>query len=409
MVHRTNACRTLRSLWQGKVVLGLSLMGAARRLCVRAVVLAGMISVIVSLALPACQFPEYRMSTGGSGGAPAGGVSGDPAGAADGGVAGGEAGESGDAGAAGTAGSDGGTGGTGGAEPAPVPCPVENCVPKVTGDWQGPYAFWDDVAGAPDPVPVCPEGYAKPMDLHHGIDQPMDGCQCTCTATDQVCNTNTTLNIYDDQKCEGVPCGTVSPLTCEAVSGCIHSQGSLKAAIPTPSGGFCKDTISPPTPAAWQYDSRLCSSSGASVCEDSSRVCAPPPTAPYLSKLCVTTVISVDQAIPECPAEYSKVKKTLYKSFADNRSCTPCGCSAVTGGSCSGSKLSISAETDCSAGVEYKVGAGCTPFTLIGNNAHPTSVGAQYMLAHGDCKVVSPSATMGTAPTIGSATVVCCQ
>lgn len=386
-------------------MLGLSLMGAARRLCVRAVVLAGMISAIVSLALPACQFPEYGMARGGSAGAPAGGVPGDPAGAADGGEAGADGGE---AGAAGNDGGTGGSGGTAGAEPAPVPCPPENCVPKPPATWNGPMAFWDDVAGAPDPLPGCPEGYTKPTDWHHGVDQPTEGCRCTCTATDQVCSTNTTLNIYADQRCEGVPCGTVSPVMCDAVPGCIDSQGSLKAAIPTPSGGFCKDTITPPTPAAWQYDSRLCSTNGATVCEDRSQVCAPPPTSPYLSRLCVSTVISADTPIPECPAEYSKLKKTVYKTFADNRICSPCTCSAVTGGSCAG-KLSISAETDCSSGVEYKLGAGCQPFTLLGNNVHPTSVGAQYTVTGGDCKVVSPSSTVGNAPTTGSATVVCCQ
>ncbi|HKO49036.1 MAG TPA: hypothetical protein VJV79_14995, partial [Polyangiaceae bacterium] len=67
-------------------MLGSSLMGATRRLCVRAVVLAGMIGAIVSLALPACQFPEYGMANGGSAGAPAGGVPGDAGGAAGGGA-----------------------------------------------------------------------------------------------------------------------------------------------------------------------------------------------------------------------------------------------------------------------------------------------------------------------------------
>ncbi|HKO49481.1 MAG TPA: hypothetical protein VJV79_17250, partial [Polyangiaceae bacterium] len=260
-----------------------------------------------------------------------------------------------------------------------------------------------------DPLPICPEGYANPIDLHHGIDLPMDGCQCACAAKDQVCSTNTTLSIYDDQKCEGTPCATVaSPLACGAVSGCTHSQGTLKAAMPTPSGGFCEAQVSPPAPAAWQYDSRLCSTSGASVCEDRRQVCAPSPPQPYAAQLCVTRVATEGLPLPTCPAQYPN-GKTLYKSFSDDRSCSGCTCSAVSGGACTGSKLLISAETDCSGGVEYKLGSLCQPFTLVGNNAHPTSVRGQYTVTPGDCKVVVPSSTTGSAPTIGSATVVCCQ
>ena len=381
-------------------------MGAARRLCGRAVVLAGMISAIVSLALPACQFPDYGRASGGQGGAgaPAGGVPGDSGGPAGGRAEGGEAGEGREGGASGSA-----DGGAGGAETAAMPCPIEACVPKAPAGWLGPIAFWDAIANSAIPLPVCPEGYTKPVSLHHGVDMPTDGCRCTCTAQDQVCSTNTTLYIYDDQKCEGTPCGSVSPLVCDGVSGCVHSQGTLKAAIPTPSGGTCNGEISPPAPASWQYDSRACAASGAHLCADSSRVCAPVPTSPYASRLCVMNVVGEGQSLPECPAPYRNGSKTLYESFSDMRHCSACGCSGVTGGSCTGSKLSISADGDCTSGVEYKLGAGCQPFTLTGNNAHPTSVGTEYSVTAGTCKVVSPSATIGNAPTIGQATLVCCQ
>ena len=373
-------------------------MDAARRLCVRALVLAEMIGAIASLALPACQFPEYGTATGGgSGGTATGGVAGDSGGAAGGGEEGG-ANESG--------GSD--DGGSGGGGTPPVPCPVEACVAKPAG-WQGPFAFWDESANASTAPPECPDGYAKPIDLHHGIDLPTGGCQCTCKAQDQVCSTNTVLHIYDDQKCEGTPCTSLSsPLSCGGVSDCIHALGTLKAAIPTPSGGFCNDVVTPPAPASWQYDSRLCSINGASVCEDRSLVCAPLPGSPYLSKLCVTMVVGENEPLPACPDQYRNGSKTLYKSFSDLRQCSECGCSGVTGGSCAG-KLFVSADEDCSSAQEYKLGTGCQPFTLMGNNAHPTSVGAEYTVTPGTCKVVTPSTTVGVAPTTGPATLVCCQ
>jgi len=356
-------------------------MGAAHRSCVRALVLAGTISAIVTLALPGCQFPDYGMANSGSAGAAA-----EDSGAADGGEAGGAAGNE--------------DGGAAGAEP----CAVEDCVPEAPSGWTGPIAFWDDIAGVLDPLPDCPEGYAKPNDLHHGIEMPTSGCQCTCTAQDQVCSS--ALNIYDDQACESAPCATVSPLTCDAVSSCIHSRGTLKAAIPTLSGGSCKAAVGPKAAASWQYDSRICSPRG--VCEDRSQVCAPVPGAPYAPKLCVMSQIPENQPLPECPAEYPNESEPLYKAFTDSRRCSECVCSGVTGGACSG-MFRVSAEADCSGGVEYKTGSGCQPLTLVGNNAHPTSIGTEYMLTPGSCKVVTPSSTTGSARTLGSAIVVCCQ
>ena len=383
-------------------------MGAARRLCVRAVALTGMISGIVSLALPACQFPDYGIASGGvgSGGTAVGGVSGD-AGAAAG--PGEEGGASGASGASGAAGSD--DGGTGGTAPAPVPCPVESCVPKAPTDWQGPVALWDDVAGSLNPLPSCPEGYAKPADLHHGINQPMDGCKCSCAAKGQSCSTNTTLFLYEDQKCEAMPpCATVSApssLMCNAVSGCIHSGGSMKAGIPTPSGGSCEPAVSAKAPASWQYDSRVCEATFANLCEDRRQVCAPRPTSPYSSKLCVMNVFGEGDPLPACPAEYPS-RKVLNRSFADNRQCSACTCSGLSGGSCMG-KLTLSAEADCSGDFEYKLGDGCVPFALVGNNVRPSSVSAQYDLTPGTCSVTSQSTTTGMASTNGSTTVVCCH
>src|SRR3954468_16908454 len=112
----------------------LSLMGAARRLCVRAVVLTVMMSALLSLALPSCQFPEYGIATGGGAGS---------AGTLEGGM------PNLPAGAAGTAGDDpGGVGGDGNAgapdagaagEPERPSCVAQSsCVPGPPADWVGP-------------------------------------------------------------------------------------------------------------------------------------------------------------------------------------------------------------------------------------------------------------------------------
>src|SRR4051812_4958872 len=130
-------------------------MGAARRLSVRAVVLAGMLSVVLSLAMPGCSFPDYGMASAhaGNAGAATGGVAGD-AGAppSEAGEGGGEPG--GAAGATGAAGAAGGD-----TPPPPKPCAAGACVPAPPQGWQGPIAYWEAMASAGGTPPSCPVGY----------------------------------------------------------------------------------------------------------------------------------------------------------------------------------------------------------------------------------------------------------
>ena len=396
-------------------------MGAARRFCVKAVVLTGMMSVIVSMALPACRFPEYGFTNGGGGsaGAFAGGMSNAPGGApGDGGESGGNAG-GGDAGGGNAGGGDAGegnadggnagggnAGGAGGAEP--VRCPTQACVPGAPGGWVGPIAFWEGTAGVPSALPACPAGYASATDLNRALNAPPGACTCTCAAQGQVCDENTTLHIYTDMTC-ATPCATASPKTCDAVSGCTGSQGSLRADTPTPSGGSCQATVSAPVTATWQYSARLCLASDMGTCVDPSQVCAPTPGSPYASQVCVMSVVLEGHALPACPADYPNPNEPLYETFLDGRGCTACGCGSPTGGSCSGNLL-LSGGGDCSGGVEYSLGSGCKQFNLGSGTIQPSHVGGQYTVVPGTCSVASAAhANGGIATPNGSVTVVCCR
>jgi hypothetical protein len=367
-------------------------MGAARRLSVKAVVLAGMICAVVSLALPACQFPEYHMASehGGSAGASEGG-SGNRGGVPDNGGEGG-----GDVGGA------SGAGGEGGEKPTPPTCAEERCIPKAPTGWLGPFAYWEGKAPA---LPNCPDGYDAPTDLHRGLIAPASACTCTCAAQDQVCET--TLHIYDDMGC-ATKCATVSVQeeACSAVSTCDGSQGSVKNDTPTVSGGSCIPTVSEPVDARWQYNARLCEPQG--VCEGPNQVCAPTPDSPYLTQLCVMVVIPEGEALPPCPPEYPKVDRTYYEDFTDDRGCSECGCSGVTGGSCSG-KVLISSGGGCSVGVSYELGGGCKAFNLGSGDIQPSFVGGDYMVVAGTCGVASPAQATGSAQESGNGTKVCCQ
>src|SRR6185369_6743783 len=114
-------------------------MGAAPRVCVRAVVLALLTSLAVSSALPGCGFPDFRVVEGLTAGAAAGGTSG-----ASSGVAG-----MGDAAGAGDEGGTGGTSGTGGGDAGAGNqfCPAEDCTAPAASPWVGPVAYWGTMSG----------------------------------------------------------------------------------------------------------------------------------------------------------------------------------------------------------------------------------------------------------------------
>jgi len=379
-------------------------MGAARRLCVRAVVLTVMMSALLSLALPSCQFPEYGIATGGGAGS---------AGTLEGGM------PNLPAGAAGTAGDDpGGVGGDGNAgapdagaagEPERPSCVAQSsCVPGPPADWVGPIAFWEGMTSSA--LPDCPPGYANPNDRYRDLSAP-NPCTCTCAAQGQACST--TLHIHSDQGCAmDKECATVSAVsTCKGVSGCIGSQGTMVADAWTISGGSCAATITPPGPVTWRYHARLCQPTGS--CDDPSQVCAPTPPLPYVTQRCVTRVMSAGQTLPECPLDYPLRNETLYEAFTDTRSCTACGCSSVSGGSCSG-QLLMGRDTTCSVmgigSTTYPLeGGGCQPFNLGSGNVRPTSVIGQYTVTPGTCSVASQPSQKGDAVPSGRATVVCCK
>jgi hypothetical protein len=374
-------------------------MGAARRLCVRAVVLAGVLSALLGSSLPGCQFPDYYIVSGGvaSGGsagaaAPSGGTSSTTAGAPT------------DAG-------DGGTevAGAGGAEPIPtVPCEPQSCVPRAPDDWQGPIAFWEGTA--PNAVPNCPQGYGEPIDLHRGLNAPASTCKCTCAAEGQVCDKGSLLEFFTDMGCAATPaCATATLHTCDAIAGSnCGSQGSLRGASATPSGGSCEATVSAPATATWQYDARVCNASKSSVCDDPDLVCAPSPHLPYVSQLCVMRVMLEGQTPPPCPAEYPASHEALYGTFSDDRRCSDCGCSDVSGGKCTGN-VSVSTSGNCRGTVAYTLGDGCVPYNLGQGNVHPTSAGVEYTLMPGTCSVASAPHALGSAAPSGNVTVVCCR
>lgn len=375
-----------------------------------------MMSALVSAMLPGCQFPDYGMAAegGGNAGAPAsGGSSGsDPVGSS------GESGEGGsDAGAgAGTgAGAGAGAGGAGGMdEPEPTPC-TQTCVPLPSG-WQGPMAFWEDLATVAPPE--CPAGFdSKPTDVHHELVAPDGLCTCTCApAEGQVCDT--ILHIYPDQACGSSQCAQVGTRVCTAVpAACTGSQGTTSIDALTISGGSCRAQVVKPAPPTWKYNDRLCESSDLGACAEPNTVCARMPDLPYLSSLCVTRQVQNDQQLPTCPAAYPNQVTPLYGQYLDGRDCSECTCGAPSGGTCTG-KITISGGNECQStgGGEYVLSTAgnpapiCQKFNLGAGGLRPNHVMGYYTLnPPGTCAVTTKSEPTGEATTAGMVTVVCCQ
>jgi len=372
------------------------------------VVLAAMMSALVSAMLPGCRFPDYGMASG---------VAGASGGFASGGSSGGDrAGGSGEAGEAGSdPGSDAGAGagGEGGMDikPPPTPC-GQICVPKLA-NWLGPMAFWEGQSTAT--LPPCPAGFKDPAptDLHRDLDAPAGTCNCKCLAAEgQVCDT--LLHISLDQNC-GAQCAAVGTQGCTSVpASCTGLLGTTSIDAMTVSGGSCKSQVTLPAAPTWMSNGRLCKSSDAGACDDPKQVCARVPDLPYLSSLCVTRQINDGDPVPVCPAEYSHHVSTLYGEYTDNRGCSQCSCGAPTGGTCTG-RIAIYGGPDCQNSTgEYSLNnpSNCQSFNLSGPNVlRPTHVSGQYTLSPaGTCSVTSKSEpTAGEAKPSGMVTIVCCQ
>jgi hypothetical protein len=290
------------------------------------------------------------------------------------------------------------------AAPVPEPCPAEDCVAQPPAGWTGPVVYWGDTAG--QTLPDCPESYAQATDVHNGLKAPAGSCSCSCVAEKQVCGS--TLRVYGDSNCQG-ECGSSSSPECTALPAkCDGSQGSIEAERPTLLGGSCVPHVTPIPKATWQNDVRLCRRTDARKCETLGQVCAPIPTPPYSSLLCLMRVIPQGQAVPECPLDYPVPYDPMYTGDADgadDRACSACTCGALSGGSCSG-KLWVSSGNTCSDEEEYTLGSGCQTFQVGGRVSH---ISAEYVLTPGNCSVVTASRPTGSAAPSGPITAVCCQ
>ncbi len=159
-------------------------------------------------------------------------------------------------------------------------------------------------------------------------------------------------------------------------------------------------------PPAWGTDARLCELAvDDDHCDEARQTCAPVPSAPFSSQLCVYRVVLEEEPIPSCPASYARGPELLYTSFGDSRGCGACECSPPRGERCGGT-VTVSNHQDCRLGLEYTIGSGCQRFALP---FPPSHVDVTYEMTRGTCSVATEPSALGEVTGSGSALVVCCR
>jgi hypothetical protein len=272
------------------------------------------------------------------------------------------------------------------------------CAPPVPSGWTGPALLWTGPSGSPPPM--CPVGYKDAFDANAAPTGSAGTCSCNCSASGQSCSQAVVFN--GDAACLA-PCGgaTVSS-ACTVVSTTCGSTISMNASAPAPSGGGCTAQVAMTSgsTAGWQTAAHVCSLESTSASNCGAEACVPAPSPSYPS-FCV-----YQSGSPSCPAGYPHAS-VFYSGQSDTRGCGPCMCSALTGGSCSGSIAVYGISINCTAAnpATYTLGSNCHVLNVLG--APPSHVQGNFVLAPGTCTVQSAASPIGAVTGTGPMTVCC--
>ena len=255
-------------------------------------------------------------------------------------------------------GGSGGSGGVGGSSSSAIgPLCAGECAPLGPAEWSGPALVW---MGKPSEAPECPASAPVVGELgSNDLTAPLVCGACSCgppsgscglptvlTAASTGCSgaapgvthtafdapagwsgsCNATSSIAANQKCNGVNCVqslTVAPLTL-IESPCGASTGPRRSELTH----------------AWGAVARSCNGIIEGTCEGAGELCSPV-AEPGLLR-CISR--DGDHA---CPGSYPD-RHVFFESFTDTRSCSPCGCSAPAGSTCT-ALVSAYGDSACSA------------------------------------------------------------
>ena len=251
-----------------------------------------------------------------------------------------------------------------------------SCVEAPMPGWNGPVIYYEGATGTAPPA--CAGDYATTAaDLDSGLNGGSASCTCSCGAPTGTNCGSATLQTHNDSLCmtvatasQTVPAGTCTGYTLGG--GTNH----FNIVAPNVTGGSCAPSLAknipPPT---WSTQFHACTSSTtlSSAGCNANQVCAPRPSAPFDSQVCIYASGNV-----ACPTGSSYSNRLVrYASFSDTRNCSTCSCGAPSG-SCAGDVVFSEGPGTCGNINDGSVSTGCKQFTpgtatLVGYSPAPAA------------------------------------
>ena len=279
-------------------------------------------------------------------------------------------------------------------------CPAASaCIEAPIGGWNGPAIFYEAASGATPPA--CGADYAvTALSLHGGLTGGNASCSCSCgTPTGTTCG-SATLNAYLDSACTGLRNnGTVPPNTCSPLGA---NSNYYTLTVPDVTGGSCAAALAKNIPVAtWNTQFLSCTSSGGftSVGCSADQVCAPRPSAPFDSQVCIYTSGDVT-----CPSGSTYSNRFVrYANYTDTRDCTTCSCGTPTG-SCGG-RVDFRSSTSLGCNINPK--SQITPGQCVALSLTINSDLQEYVPAPAPTCAPSTGSVTGSLSATGPTTFCC--
>lgn len=235
-------------------------------------------------------------------------------------------------------------------------CVAYTCVGAAPTGWSGPVALYDGAGPGSCSAPYGTERYRGNADLVGATSGRCSSCGCG-TPTGVSCGART-VSWYQEPGCGGSATTETASTTCRDLPTFFGAGVYDSFRLPSPSctGGRCAvsgGVRSRPTPT-WSRTGVACGATSALIrggCA-SGQLCAPDPTSPFLSTMCIHR-----SGTHACPAPYT-TRRIFYSGYSDSRDCTDCSCSAPSGfydgsivlnsqAGCTGSSRSDPHSTSC--------------------------------------------------------------
>jgi hypothetical protein len=306
-------------------------------------------AVVVSTASYACGGEDFTSDTSASS---SGSATSSDGGAAASATSSGGAGAAGGTGGVGAGGQP--TAGSGGVDPCGESAV---CAAEPPEGWIGPVILF----GGADAAPPCPSGWQSEIAGQFGaVAAPFSCAACSCALPTGLSCSTPVVKGFTGLNCPG----SGATISLNANGTCLSFGGyeSISRTASSPIGGSCTASGGALTPSApvWAGQARVCTEPLAELRKCDGGICAPVGEAPFDSGACI-----YQEGEVACPQSFP-VGLVVYRSVADTRACSACGCGDVNGVTCAAT-VTVYTGTGCASGASTLTTAGCKNATAVGS------------------------------------------